>query len=94
MACEYEVAAVATGDLLRSEKNYVGAAGAYDLLAQAAKPDPETAQKAALEAGEMYDMLHNREQAVKRYQTAVAIDPGSPLAETARKRLKEAYSGS
>jgi hypothetical protein len=52
------------------------------------------AQKAALGAGEMYDMLRNRDLAVKRYQAAVAVDSGSPLAETARKRIKEPYTGS
>jgi hypothetical protein len=89
----YEIGAVSLGDLLRSEKNYPGAAAAYDLVGQLAKPDPETAQKAALEAGEMYDVLHNREQAVRRYQAAVTLDTGSALADTARKRLKEAYRG-
>lgn len=90
----YEIAAVALGDLLRSEKNYSGAAAAYDLVAQLSRPDQETAQKAALGASEMYDLLHSREQAVRRYQAAVTLDAGSALADTARKRLKEPYSGS
>jgi tetratricopeptide (TPR) repeat protein len=90
----YEIAAVALGDLLRSEKNYAGAATAYDLMNEVAKPDPEMAQRAAVGAGEMYDMLRNRDLALKRYQAAIAVDSGSPLAETARKRLKEPYTGS
>ena len=90
----YEVSAVALGDLLRSEKNYSGAASTYDLVAQVSKPDAETAQKAALAAGEMYDLLRNRDQAVKRYQAVLTVDSSSALAETARKRLKEAYTGS
>ena len=90
----YEISAVALGDLLRSEKNYSGAAAAYDLVAQVSRPDQETAQKAALGAGEMYDLLHSREQAVKRYQAALTLDTGSALADTARKRLKEPYGGS
>jgi tetratricopeptide (TPR) repeat protein len=90
----YEIGAVALGDLLRSEKNYSGAAAAYDLVAQVSRPDQETAQKAVLGAGEMYDLLHSREQAVKRYQAAVTLDSGSALADTARKRLKEPYRGS
>ena len=53
----YEIAAVALGDLLRSEKNYAGAAAAYDLTTEVTKPDPEMAQRAAVGAGEMYDML-------------------------------------
>lgn len=89
----YEVAAVALGDLHRSEKNYAAAASDYDLMQQVNKPDIETAQRAALGAGEMYDLLHNREQAKKRYEIAVALDSGSALAETARKRLKEPFTG-
>jgi tetratricopeptide (TPR) repeat protein len=90
----YEIAAVAIGDLLRSQKNYTAAAAAYDLMTEVAKPDPEMAQKAAVGAGEMYDLLRNRDLAVKRYEAAVAVDSGSPLAETARKRIKEPYGGS
>jgi tetratricopeptide (TPR) repeat protein len=89
----YEMAATALGDLLRSEKDYAGAASAYDLVVQVAKPDPETAQKAAVNAGEMYDLLHKRDDALKRYQAALAVDGGSPLAETAKKRMKEPYTG-
>ena len=90
----FEVAAVALGDLLRSERNYARAAGSYELVSQVSKPDRETAQKAAVSAGEMYDLLHNRDEAVKRYQAALALDSNSTLADTARKRLKEPYAGS
>lgn len=90
----FEVAAVARGDLLRSERNYAGAAASYELVSQLSKPYRETAQKAAISAGEMYDLLHNRDQAVKRYQAALALDSTSALADTARKRLKEPYAGS
>ena len=90
----YEIAAVALGDLLRAEKNYSGAAVAYDLMTQVLKPDLEIAQKAAVNAGEMYDLLRRRDLALKRYEAAVAVDSGSPLAETARKRMKQPFSGS
>ena len=89
----YEIAAIALGDLLRSEKNYAGAASAYDLVAQVAKPDLDTAQKAAINAGEMYDLLHQRDMALRRYEAALAADGSSSYAETARKRIKEPYSG-
>ena len=90
----YEISAVALGDLLRSEKDYVGAVAAYDLVAEVPKPEPDTAQKAAINAGEIYDLMHNRDLALKRYQTAVSVDSSSQLADTARKRIKEPYSGS
>ena len=90
----YEISSIALGDLLRSEKNYEGASAAYDLMLQVSKPDPEMAQRAAVGAGEMYDMLRKRDLALQRYQSAVSVDSGSPLAETARKRIKAPYSGS
>ena len=63
-------------------------------MTQVTKPDPEMAQRAAVGAGEMYDLLRKRELALKRYEAAVAVDSGSPLAETARKRMRQPYSGS
>lgn len=90
----YEIAATALGDLLRSQKNYSAAAAAYEQVTEVGKPDPETAQKAALGAGEMYDLLQQRDLAMKRYQAAVAVDAHSTQADVARKRMKEPYKGS
>ena len=87
----YEAVAVSLGDLLRSQKDYAGAAGAYEMALQVTKPDPEISQKANLQAGEMYDLLQKRDQAVARYQAVVTIDTETPYADTARKRLKEPY---
>jgi tetratricopeptide (TPR) repeat protein len=89
----YEIAATALGDLLRSERDYTAAAAAYDFVAQVPKPEPETAQKATVNAGEMYDLLNKRDLALKRYGAAIAIDPGSSWAETAKKRMQQPYSG-
>lgn len=89
----YEISAVALGDLLRSEKEYSAAATAFDLVAQVGKPDAETAQRAAVGAGEMYDLMHKRDLALNRYGIAVAVDGATPLAETAKKRMKEPYTG-
>jgi hypothetical protein len=90
----YEISAVALGDLLRSKKNYSAALAAYEQVSEIQKPDPEAAQKAALGAGEIYDLLHKRDLALQQYQAVVAVDSGSRMAETARKRMKEPYSGS
>ena len=89
----YEVSAVALGDLLRAQKNYTGATAAYEQVNEIQKPDPEAAQKAALGAGEMYDLLHKRDLALKKYQAAIALDSNSHLADLARKWVKEPYSG-
>jgi hypothetical protein len=90
----YEIAATALGDLLRSEKNYASAAAAYEQVSEVPKPDPEIAQKAALGAGEMYDLLQKRDLALKKYEAVVALDSHSSQADIARKRMKDPYKGS
>ncbi|MGA9981647.1 MAG: tetratricopeptide repeat protein [Candidatus Sulfotelmatobacter sp.] len=87
----YELAAWGLGELLRSRKDYAGAAAAYELANDVPNPDPETLQKANLAAGEMYDLLQRRDMAVKKYQTVVGENGGTPLAEEARKFIRGAY---
>ena len=87
----YEIAAIGLGDLLRSERNYSGAASAYELVGDIQAPDPELLQKANLYAGEMYDQLQKRDLAMKRYEAVVATNGNNGEAEKARHRMKEAY---
>lgn len=87
----YEVAALSLGDLLRSQKDYSGAAAAYEQVGQAPQAGSEALQKANLGAGEMYDLLQKRDLALAKYQAVVTSDASTPPAETARKRMKEAY---
>jgi TolA-binding protein len=87
----YETAAWGLGELLRSQREYSGAAAAYELANEAADPDPETLQKANLAAGEMYDLLQKRDLAMKKYQTVLAENGSTPPAEQARKHIREAY---
>ena len=87
----YEIAAIGLGDLLRSEKKYQAAAAAYELVSGVAGADPELLQKANLGAGEMYDQLQQRDLAVKKYEAVVATNGGNAVADTARKRMKDAY---
>jgi tetratricopeptide (TPR) repeat protein len=87
----YEIAALALGDLLRTEKKYQEAAAAYERVGEVAGADPETLQKANLGAGEMYDQLQRRDLAVKKYEAVVALNSGNAEADRARRRIKEAY---
>jgi tetratricopeptide (TPR) repeat protein len=87
----YEIAGWGLGELLRSQKDYSGAAAAYELVSQAPDPDLETLQKANLAAGEMYDLLLQRDLAMKKYQTVLAENASTPPAEKARQHIKEAY---
>jgi tetratricopeptide (TPR) repeat protein len=87
----YEISTLSLGDLLRSQKDYVGAVAAYEQVNEAAQPDPEVLQKADLAAGEVYDLLGKRDLAIKKYQAVVTTDPGTAFAEIANRRLKEPY---
>ncbi len=87
----YEMAAWGLGELLRSQKDYAGAAAAYELVSEAPEPDPETLQKANLAAGEMYDLLQKRDLAMKKYETVLAENGSTPRAEKAREHIREAY---
>jgi TolA-binding protein len=90
-ALHYEISAWALGELLRSQKDYRGAAAAYELVGEVAAPDPETLQNANLAAGEMYDQLQQRDLAIKKYQIVLAENATTPPAEKARAHIKEAY---
>lgn len=87
----YEGAAWGLGEMLRSQKDYAGAAAAYELVGEASDPDPETLQKANLAAGEMYDLLQKRDLAMKKYQIVLAENAATPPAERARRHIREAY---
>lgn len=87
----YELAAQYLGDLLRTQRDYTGAAAAYELVPQAPQPDPETLQKANLGAGEMYDLQQKRDLATKKYEAVIAVNGSTPPADLARKHLKEPY---
>jgi tetratricopeptide (TPR) repeat protein len=87
----YELAAVSLGELRRSRHDHAGALAAYNLVNELPSADPDVKQQANLGAGEMLDLLNKREEAVKRYQAAIAVDGATPLAETARERVSSAY---
>jgi tetratricopeptide (TPR) repeat protein len=87
----YETAALYLGDVLRSQKDYSGAVSAYELVAQAPQPDPETLQKANLAAGEMYDLQKKRDLATKKYEAVIALNGSTPPADAARRHLRDPY---
>ena len=87
----YELSCINLGDMQRASKDDNAALGSYNLMEEVKKPDPELKQRADLNAGEIYDLQHNRELAVKKYQAVLAVDGGSDYAKQARKFLKEGY---
>ena len=86
-----ELAAFGLGEALRGQHDYAGAAEAYESVRESPTADSDLLEKANLAAGEMYDLLHEREQAVKKYQAVIMANDGSPSAEIARRYLKEPY---
>lgn len=88
--CRIEVPAFGLGEALRGQKDYAGAAEAYDLAASNAK-DPDFRQRASLSAGEMYDLLQKRDTALEKYKAVIAENSTSTSADLARHYLKQAY---
>ena len=86
-----ELAAFGLGEVLRGQRDFAGAAEAYESVRESPAADSELVEKANLAAGEMYDLLNKRELAVKKYQAVITANAGSPSAEAARRYLKEPY---
>ncbi len=87
----HEMAPLALADLLRSGRDYGGAAAAYEQAGDVAQQDPDLRQQADLGAGEMYDALGKRDPAVKKYEAVLAGDGATERAQRARDHLKTPY---
>lgn len=87
-----EMAEVDLGDALRARGQLQDAFQQYQ-QAGGATSNPETRQRALLESGEISDLLSKRDEAVKEYQAAIALDGSSEQADTARKHLDKPYRG-
>lgn len=87
-----ERAAFSLGLALRNQKNYAAAAHAFDDAVNYPNANPGVAAPAALNAGEMYDLLGQREEALARYNQAIELAPNSDAARSASRFLKFPYS--
>ena len=88
--CRIEVPAYGLGEALRGQRQYQEAAEAYDLSSSHGN-DPELRQRATLAAGEMYDVLQERDAALEKYRTVIAEDSSSGAADLARRYMKQSY---
>jgi tetratricopeptide (TPR) repeat protein len=79
------------GETLRGQRDFAGAAAAYESVGGFSHVEPELLDRANLAAGEMYDLLQERALAIKKYQQVVATAGDSPRAGLARKYLKQPY---
>lgn len=87
-----EMVHYALAEALRGQKMYEEAAREYDAVRSSTRSDPDLRQRAQLGAGEMYDLLKKRDQAVQRYRELLASDQSSDHADLAKKYLKQPYS--
>jgi len=82
-----ERAAYSLGRALQDKKDYAAAASAYEEAVNFPRANPAIAAPAALNAGEMYDLLGQRQSAVDCYHRAMQIAPNSDSARAAARRL-------
>jgi tetratricopeptide (TPR) repeat protein len=80
-------------DTQRGQNNIAAAAQSY--LQAAAQPTCTEwiRRRAEINAGEMFDLLHNRDEAIKQYQLASAGGGDQSQTEAARRFLKTPYIG-
>jgi len=81
------------GDALRGQRHYSEAAQSYEQAAWTRNVGPELKIRSLVAAGECRDLNGERQQAVKDYQAAIDIGPDTSRADSARKYLRNAYSG-
>src|SRR5438270_2503615 len=86
-----EVAFYGLGEALRAQRDFAGASEAFSSIAGLPHANPQILLRAQLAAGEMYDLLQQRDRAIKMYQRVITADASSQEAEAARRGLKEPY---
>jgi tetratricopeptide (TPR) repeat protein len=84
-------AAINLGRTLHSQGDYRAAADAFESAAQLAGTDREEVARAKLLAGEMHDLLQERDAATKKYQEVIAMADDSNEIREARRLLKDPY---
>ena len=84
-------AAYELGDTLRSQGDYAAAAQAFESAARMFDTDRASAIKATLSAGQMYDLLQERDSAIKKYEEVMALGGDSAEDREARRLMKKPY---
>lgn len=87
-----EQAAWGLGEALRGQHDFKGAAEAYERVSAYTHVEPDLQDRSNLAAGEMYDVLQQRELALRKYRAVINSGGGqSQYADIARKRMKKPY---
>lgn len=88
-----QLALFGLADTQRGQNDVAGAAESYLKAAEQPNCSDWLRKRAQLNAGEMFDTLHQRAKAVRLYQMAAAAGGDQSQAETARRFLNSPYTG-
>jgi tetratricopeptide (TPR) repeat protein len=86
-----ELVAWGLGISLRGQHEFEQAARAFDLVATFPDVEPTLLDRAYVAAGEMYDTLGQRNQAIARYRKAIDAGRDGEYISAARKHLRHPY---
>jgi tetratricopeptide (TPR) repeat protein len=81
------------GEALRGQGQYQEAVPAYEAAGYSKSINLELRQRSLVAAGEVSDALSRREEALKQYRAALALDSSTDVADQARKYLNKPYKG-
>ncbi len=87
-----ELAWFGLADTLQGQKNYADAAVAYNQATAQPTISLDLKSRCDLNSGKMYDLLNERDMALKQYEVVLRQDGDSVQAESARKYLKSPFT--
>ncbi|MDX6460703.1 MAG: hypothetical protein QOE55_4400 [Acidobacteriaceae bacterium] len=87
-----ELAWFGLADTLQGQKNYAEAAAAYNQATIQPTISLDLKSRCDLNSGKMYDLLNERDMALKQYEAVLRQDSDSAQAESARKYLKSPFT--
>jgi tetratricopeptide (TPR) repeat protein len=87
-----ELAWFGLADTLQGQRNYAEAAEAYNQATTQPTISLDLKSRCDLNSGKMYDLLNERDMALKQYEAVLRQDGDSAQAESARKYLKSPFT--
>lgn len=87
-----ELAWFGLADTLQGQKNYVEAAAAYKEATVQPTISVDLKGRCDLNSGKMYDLLNERDMALRQYEVVLRQDGDSAQADSARKYLKSPFT--
>jgi tetratricopeptide (TPR) repeat protein len=92
-ASHLELVYFGLADSLRGQRLYADAVEAYRDGAYQSTTSPELKRRCLLAAGQVYDLMQDRNKAKQQYQAVIEAGSDTVQADQARKYMKIAYSG-